>query len=545
MGREVALKVVSRTGLGKAATERFLREVKAAGQLQHPNVVTTYDVGAQGDAFYIAMELARAVHFAHERGILHRDLKPENVVFDDRGEPRLVDFGIAKIVEGPAAGSLSASGALIGTPAYMSPEQATGDTASIGPPADVWALGAILHELVTGRRPFDAPNLVEMLIEISQGELPPFVRLDGARPGAAVKAVVHRALAKAPRDRFPTALALAVACRAVAPPPASPPRASGDRRVLAIAAGASAVFVAAGFGALLLARGGAAGDSPPPGPAAVVLSRTVSAPPPRPAGPSAAELVALAQQKFRTKDYAGARALLDRAIEREPESAAAWAWRSLSRWRSQDIAGASVDAERAIRLDPLLAAAWLARAHVRAATHDYDGAAADAGQAIGLDRKLALAYQLRGWARSHSKDRAEFEMALGDLRMAIDLDPEDVESYLHRAAHLRTLQDVPGELADYGRVLAIEPDNMIALRRRGLVTMTSNPDAALADFDHALRVTPGDEPSLVARATLRERRGDVPGALADLETLVATHPDSANAAPARRQIARLSGRPSR
>src|SRR5205085_1814940 len=125
----------------------------------------------------LVAKVARAVQAAHDLGIVHRDLKPGNVLLDDRGEPKVTDFGLAK----RAASDLTATQAVMGTPAYMAPEQASGKAKFAGPPADVWALGVILYECLTGRRPFAHPDPQGLFFQILEAE--------PARPRAVAGAV--------------------------------------------------------------------------------------------------------------------------------------------------------------------------------------------------------------------------------------------------------------------------------------------------------------------------------------------------------------------
>ncbi len=178
--REVAIKV-PQAGLltTPEIVERFLREAKAAARLNHPNIVPVYDAGRDGDQYYIAAafidgqplsdcieryqgnhrliavlvrKLASALDSAHAKGIVHRDVKPHNVMIDAEGEPHLMDFGVAQV--GDAAEKLTHDGAIIGTPAYMSPEQAAGGSAKVTADSDQYSLGVILFELLTGNTPF-------------------------------------------------------------------------------------------------------------------------------------------------------------------------------------------------------------------------------------------------------------------------------------------------------------------------------------------------------------------------------------------------------
>jgi len=218
--RAVAVKVLKPSEAGAGARERFEREARLTARVEHPNVVRILAAGDhEGRPFYVmpllegrppagpmpsrdacalVAKLASALAAAHARGVVHRDLKPGNVLVCD-GEPVLTDFGVAG---GPAAGPLTGSGELVGTPAYMSPEQIRAD-GDLGPAADVWALGVLLFELHAGRLPFDGASFHALSRAILEDPAPP---LPGAPPAA--RALLARCLAKDPAGR-PTAAEVA------------------------------------------------------------------------------------------------------------------------------------------------------------------------------------------------------------------------------------------------------------------------------------------------------------------------------------------------
>jgi serine/threonine protein kinase len=216
-----------------SAVRRFQIEAEAAAKLDHPGVVPIYDVGEQDGEHYLCMayvdgeslatrlsrgplpaddaarivrDVAEAVHHAHERGIIHRDLKPANILIDNAGRPRVTDFGLARRQD--VAGSLTADGSVIGTPAYMSPEQATGDSVTIGPLCDVYSLGAVLFHLLTGQPPFGSANVFEIIHRVQQEEPRRPREIEPSIPEP-LETICLRCLAKDPRERYTSARALA------------------------------------------------------------------------------------------------------------------------------------------------------------------------------------------------------------------------------------------------------------------------------------------------------------------------------------------------
>jgi hypothetical protein len=227
LGRQVAVKMMAGPP-GADSAQRFRAEARALAALQHPHVVQVFEAGQADGRPYLVMEfapggsladllrgrplgwrraaelcatLATAVQYAHERGIVHRDLKPANVLLDADGRPKVADFGLAKLLG--VEGGRTVSGAVVGTPSYMAPEQA-GGRKDVGPAADIWALGAILYECLTGRPPFQADSAIQTLLLVAGHEPVPPTRLNPSVP-ADLETVCLKCLQKQPGDRYRTA----------------------------------------------------------------------------------------------------------------------------------------------------------------------------------------------------------------------------------------------------------------------------------------------------------------------------------------------------
>ncbi len=263
LNRLVALKMILRGDLASSAElARFRAEAEAAARLDHPNIVPVYEVGENDgkpffsmkfvagttlakrlsdgplnarDAAKLLATVSRAIHFAHQQGVLHRDIKPSNILLDEQGQPHVTDFGLAKrFNDGSNSGShgkhkvgtnpqqtfpnndadaesflsLTQTGAILGTPSYIAPEQAAGSRGTVGPACDVYSLGTVLYAMLTGRPPFQAASPLDTLMMVlEQDPLPPRVINPKADPE--LEMIALRALQKPPELRYPSAAAFA------------------------------------------------------------------------------------------------------------------------------------------------------------------------------------------------------------------------------------------------------------------------------------------------------------------------------------------------
>ena len=229
LDRDVAVKVMALADETPEGHERFLREARSAARLQHPNIVTLYELGEHQGAPFMAMELLEGIDLqhamasglrpqgraalaiviqvlaglghAHEHGVVHRDVTPSNVFLPRRGPAKVMDFGVARV-----AGGTTAAGLVVGTPNYMSPEQVR--TGLVDGRSDLFSVGLVLYELVTGEKAYQADNVVSLLYKIAHEE-PPLANLPAGPQWEKLRGAVTRSLAREPEDRYPDARAMA------------------------------------------------------------------------------------------------------------------------------------------------------------------------------------------------------------------------------------------------------------------------------------------------------------------------------------------------
>jgi serine/threonine-protein kinase len=279
--REVAIKVLRPDLAAVIGAERFLREIKTIAHLQHPHILGLIDSGEVGgtayyvmpfvegeslrdrlrrekqlpvaDAVRIATEVAAALGYAHRHGVIHRDIKPENILLHD-GAALVADFGIALAISSAGGSRMTETGLSLGTPHYMSPEQAMGER-EITARSDVYALGVVTYEMLVGEPPFTGPTAQAVVAKVLAEEPRPLTGQRKTVPPA-VEAAVLTALAKLPADRFGSAVEFAAGLTAHGPPPKASRASAGHARLTLAAVALGALALGAGVGALAATRRG-------------------------------------------------------------------------------------------------------------------------------------------------------------------------------------------------------------------------------------------------------------------------------------------------
>jgi tetratricopeptide (TPR) repeat protein len=607
--RLVALKVLREaSGFSEVARQRFRRESQAAASLAHPSVITIYDAGETEGRLYLVMELvegrslgdlltkkelnldarlrllekaARGVAAAHQKGIVHRDLKPGNIMVDTAGEPKVGDFGLAHLLD--SSQELTRAGAALGTPLYMSPEQAEGRIADITPRTDVYALGAILYEMVTGAVPHSAETMMELYGKIVRGDIAPPRRLrhDVSRD---LETVMLKALEKDPWQRYADArefaddLARFLAGQPVLARPV-PPLWRAIRRILRNRAlvgttAAGAILLSAALWWISHTQSGleqyhAAYQSGmdlwtraarvDPGTlveltnnAHAYFQKAAHALPGRPepwlmmgrcrllAGDGAKALAAWDEalrrdRRFgpalfeRGKYYAGNYAGL-----RTPPSARAGGGRVLfgpAAPESPSQRDLRLQGETALREASAASGLGAAeQAYLRGALAYGQGAYSEAAAALETYAAAnpwdARAFALLGNAWYYA---GEFAKAEAQLTQALRLEPNPQVS--RARAYVRySLRKYAEALVDIDECLRAEPENPEMICDRGLLLQALNrPDEAEKDYGRALDRRPKMARALNNRGTLRAARRDFEGATADFEQAIFDNPLSSDA----------------
>jgi serine/threonine protein kinase len=279
--RQVALKVLRPEVAGALGADRFLKEIGLAARLQHPHILGLLDSGTAGEVLYYAMpyvegeslrhrldresqlpvdqaitltrEVADALQYAHDRGIVHRDIKPENILLSG-GHALVADFGIAKALDAAGGEKLTETGLALGTPHYMSPEQASA-TRSLDARADLYALGCVLYEMLAGAPPFTGPSAQSILARHAVDPVPSLHTVRGTVP-AGIEWAITKAMAKVPADRFASAGEFA---EALAHPERAPAPRPKDRRLWYVGLGVAVLALVFGLGSRRILDGATGG----------------------------------------------------------------------------------------------------------------------------------------------------------------------------------------------------------------------------------------------------------------------------------------------
>ncbi len=455
----------------------------------------------------LGVALASALGRAHARGVVHRDLKPENVIYPDAGAedgraatPLIADLGLAKHWDQGARGAsqsagLSRSGTMRGTVGYMAPEQME-DAPHVGPPADVFSVGAILHECLTGRPAFEGSTLFEIMARIASSDAEPVTRARPETPPWLARAVA-RALARDASRRFADGGALLRALELREP---------GVPLWPLVASGAALLVLVAVFAGVVARRDRMRRALAPPPVAPVVSARVVPAPPPDDGDGSLAarKMLERSEELVARRDFEAGLAEASRAIELEPSNGHAWAVRGVARYQLGDADGAVADYTKAVELEPDLAGAWINRGIARAnRKDDLDGAIADYTRAIELEPRTAHIWWRRGKARVKKGDGS-------------------------------------GAIADYTRSIELDARSPAVWLDRGLCWMQLKRfEAAEQDFTSAIALDPTLAKAWLDRGLLRAQRGERVGAVADFERFLALSPDHPQASNVRSRVAKL------
>jgi serine/threonine protein kinase len=466
LSRIVALKMILAGDLaGEEEIQRFKIEAEAAANLDHPGIVPIYEIGDHEGQHYFSMgfvdgislaervkegpvpsqeaawivsQVAKAIAHAHSKGVIHRDLKPANILLDAKGEPRVTDFGLAKQIQSHR--DLTRTGAVMGTPSYMPPEQAAGKS-FIGATADVYSLGAVLYAILTGRPPFQSANIVDTIMQVLECDPVPPRQLD-SQIECDLETICLKCLAKSPNRRYASAAELVDDLERFlndqpiqARPPGIWERTSQWARNHVATVTTMMLFLASSLFIIPLVQ--------------VVSSVHQSS----------------LQRQRNVDEFT------------EPRFAALSSIQSASIIREMT---------RIIREQPTNAPARFDRACAFIARGEYEFAIDDVSVAIALEPRRADFHYLRGVAQFRLK---QFNKAIEDFTTTIDLRPEFHEAHLRRAQAWMATESLPNTLKDTNSTIALRPSCGEAYLLRGKVLRrTGKAELSVKDFTFARRL---------------------------------------------------------
>jgi serine/threonine-protein kinase len=585
------------------ALERFRREVQATSRLAHPNIVPIYRVAEHDGRPYIVMQLVRgrpahelrlpvrralevmrfvglALHHAHENGVVHRDLKPANIMIDPDGSGVWVlDFGLANLVE---SRTMTATGTVMGTPSYMSPEQARGDAEARRPATDVYSLGATLYELLTGRPPFVGEQVAEIVHKILETE-PPAPRFLNPDLPRDVETIVLKAMEKSIARRYSSALDFAEDLQRyldgepIRAKPASvgyrlKKRMAKHRGLVAVAA--ASALVLAGYGAYVAAERGQQRRAQPHFDVGLDRARTLdrlwSLPDPAPIDATFDEAVRNFQKAMEIDPIRGEAALqiarlyyergndaealkyCDEAIRRSPDLATAYLQRALIRLeefeeRRHHRGQESGPLEERIQEDLRRVLQWNQEApelqYARGMLEFAQGNYAEAGRILeSYLARVPTDWRALAWcahAYVHVPDPAK-TVAYADR--AIRLRPRSMPLYGFRGNARVQMKDWDGAIEDYTRALELRRDSPGVYSNRAWAWVQKKEfEKGIADMTRAIELAPKNASHYAHRGRFRAANKDPRGALEDFDQAARLDPQSVDALTGRGRARRALG----